>query len=280
METAIRKAFFAGKFYPESKEELEHLFHFMVKVETNKMNTEFASNRILGAIVPHAGYIYSGYHAVHVYQLLKLCSQKFETIVIINPNHTGNGTGHFNLSNAMQWETPLGKLQQDKAFLDELDGDYNDTAHEQEHSGEVQLPFLQHFLNYSFKIVMITMNQQNPENAMVLANKIFQATQKTKRKILVIASSDFSHYENAETGFKKDQYLIDQILNFNTTECYQQVKKQHITACGYGPIMTMLEYLKLASFSPKIEILRRGHSGEVSSSNRVVDYVSFLGFEK
>lgn len=279
METTIRKSSFAGKFYPESKEELEHLFHFMVKAEANKMNTALAPKRILGAIVPHAGYIYSGYHAVHVYQLLKLSPQQFETIVIVNPNHTGNGTGQFNLSNTLYWETPLGNLQQDKAFLDELDGDYNDSAHEQEHSGEVQLPFLQHFLNYSFKIVMITMNRQNPENALFLANKIYQAAQKTKRKILVIASSDFSHYENAETGFIKDQYLIDQILNLNTVDCYQKVKKYQITACGYGPIMTLLEYLKLASFSPKIELLRRGHSGEVNHSNKVVDYVSFLGYE-
>ena len=148
-----------------------------------------------------------------------------------------------------------------------------------EHSGEVQIPMLQHFMNSSFKIVMLTMNIQNPETAHLLAEKIFQAQKFTSRRILVLASCDFSHFEDVETGFKQDQFLIDQILEMNTEEMFNKVKKHNISACGYGPIMTLIEYSKKVAKKPKIELLRRGHSGEISHSDKVVDYASFLCFE-
>ena len=280
MATTIRHPQYAGMFYPNSQAELNHLLQFILKVELNKINNELAKHTIIGAIVPHAGYIYSGYHAVHAYQLLNENKEKFETVVIINPNHSGKGTGKFNLSCATEWETPLGLISQDKTFMDELEIECNESAHEREHSGEVQLPFLQKFISGTFKIVMITMNIQTPENALALAQKINNAATKTQRKILVIASSDFSHYESAEKGFKQDQYLIDQILALNTEECFHQVKKHHITACGYGPIMTLIEYAKLVSKHPKMELLRRGHSGEVNPAEEVVDYASFLCYEQ
>lgn len=279
MEPSVRNSHFAGKFYPESKEDLDHFMQFVVKVETNKINTLLAEKTIIGAIVPHAGYVYSGYHAVHFYQILKLSQQTFDTVVVINPNHSGKGVGDFNLSCAYQWATPLGNISQDKEFSNELNIECYEPAHEFEHSGEVQLPFLQKFATHPFKIVMITMNHQTHENALLLAQKLSNAAKVSQRKILVIASSDFSHYENIKDGFRKDQYLIDQIMILNASECIEQVKKHHITACGYGPIMTLIEYSKLVSSEPKIELLRRGHSGEVNMSDKVVDYASFLCYE-
>ena len=280
MNGSIRQAKFAGKFYPETKEELVHFLNFILKVETNKINTTLTKFPILGIVAPHAGYIYSGYHAVHAYQILKLANQSFDTVVVINPNHSGMGTGNYNLSCSYQWNTPLGLLVQDTEFMEALSIECFDPAHEQEHSGEVQLPFLQNFLPNSFRIVMITMNHQTHANAKILAQKLANAAKITKRKTLIVASSDFSHYEDVETGFNKDQYLIDRILQLNAEECYNQVKKHHITACGYGPVMTLIEYAKLVSDKPKMELLRRGHSGEVSFSNKVVDYASFLCYEK
>lgn len=276
MNPTIRPTQYAGMFYPDSKSELEHLLKFILKVELNKINTQLAKQKIIGAIVPHAGYIYSGYHAIHAYELFRLSEQTIDTVVVVNPNHSGKGSGIFNLSCANEWETPFGLLTQDKVFMAEMKIDCNDSAHELEHSGEVQLPFLQKFMPNPFKIVMVTMNVQNHENALLLAHKIYDATTNTNRKILVLSSSDFSHYENVESGFKKDQYLIDQILKMDASECFREVKKHQISACGYGPIMTLIEYAKLAAQNPKIELLRRGHSGEVNFAEKVVDYASFL----
>jgi MEMO1 family protein len=280
MNYLVRKAQFAGKFYPESTSGLEQMLQFVSRVENNKINIQLANKNILGGIVPHAGFQYSGYHAVHFYELLKRSPQRFDTFVVINPNHSGSGSGLYNSSSANFWETPLGNVEQDLELLGAMNLQVNDASHENEHSGEVQLPFLQHYISYPFRVVMITMNHQHPETARDLAKIIKQASLKTNRKILMIASSDFSHYESAETGFSKDQHLVDQILKLATDECFQQVKKHHISACGYGPVMTLIEYLKLVADKPRIEILRRGHSGEVSHSRQVVDYISFLAYDE
>ncbi|MBN2807807.1 MAG: AmmeMemoRadiSam system protein B [Prolixibacteraceae bacterium] len=279
MNDHIRRAQFAGKFYPDSTSGLEQMLQFITKVETPKMNLHLATHHIHGGIVPHAGFQYSGYHAIHFYELLKRSPLSFETFIIINPNHSGRGSGLYNSSSAHYWETPLGKAEQDLEFLEAMNLQPNDAAHELEHSGEVQLPMLQHFIKHPFRIVMITMNHQHPDTARELARIIYQAKQKTGRKIVLIASSDFSHYEKAEKGFAKDQHLIDQILKLASDECFHQVKKHHISACGYGPIMTLIEYLKLVTVKPTIELLRRGHSGEVSHSEHVVDYISFVAYD-
>jgi MEMO1 family protein len=92
----------------------------------------------------------------------------------------------------------------------------------------------------------------------------------------LIASSDFTHYESPITGFKKDQYVIDPILKFDSEGVYNAVNNHHVTVCGFGPIMTLLEYARLIDEKAAIRILKRGNSGEVYPSNEVVDYISFL----
>lgn len=278
MENNIRKAEFSGRFYPGSAIEIERLLNKIAGIEAEKIDFSLSYKTLLGAIVPHAGYVYSAYEAIHVYLLLKKSAEQFETFIIINPNHTGRGNNDFNLSGASFWETPLGKVPVDREFSEALQIEVNDQAHLLEHSGEVQLPFLQYFLPYRFKIVMITMNHQSDRHAQKLAESIKRATQTTKRKIFILASSDFSHYESPNDGFRKDQLLIDQILTFNASGMYQQVKQHQVSACGYGPIMSLIYYAKLVDPNSGIRLLRRGNSGEVYPSDKVVDYVSFLTY--
>lgn len=271
-----RKAVYAGRFYPDTAKNLEQLLSKIMLAETTKIDRSLSSKQLLGAVVPHAGYIYSAYEAVHVFEILKNSTEQFDTFIIINPNHTGTGHTDFNISSADYWETPLGQIPTDREFSEALSIEINDQAHQNEHSGEVQLPFLQYFLPYTFKIVMITMNRQTADNAQKLANTIIETVHKTHRKVFLIASSDFSHYEQPDEGFRKDQLVVNELLKFNIEGIYQQVKKHHITACGYGPIMTLAAYSKLAVAHPNIQQLRRGHSGEIYPSNEVVDYISFL----
>lgn len=278
METT-RKAVFAGRFYPKNKIEIKKLLDKILKSEIDKIDRSFDASKPIGAVVPHAGYIYSGYQAIHVYDFLKKYKNTFDTFVIINPNHTGLGNGAFNISGTSKWDTPLGSVPTNIEFAEALNIEINENAHKKEHSGEVQLPMLQHFLPYPFKIVMITMNIQNQKNALKLANLIDEAVKKTKQNIFLLASSDFSHFETPEEGFKKDQYMIDEILKLDAPEIHQQIIKHHVSACGYGPIMTLIEYLKVCTVSPKIKMLRRGHSGEITPSNKVVNYASFLCYE-
>lgn len=280
MNSSIRKAAFAGKFYPSNPLQLKQLIEDVYNSEKDKINKSLYNKSIIGGIVPHAGYIFSAYQAVHFYDSLKNSTMKYDTAVIINPNHSGYGTGRFNTCNYNYWETPFGLLETDKEFSDLLDIAQYNGAHDYEHSGEVQLPMLQYFYSQPIKIVLITMNQQNKENAEILAQKIHTAVNKTGRKTIIIASSDFSHYETAQEGFRKDQFIVDAILNHNTEEIYNNVKLHNISACGFGPMMVLIEYARLASDDFNISLLRRGNSGEIHQSKEVVDYISFLFFEK
>jgi len=280
MSYLIRKAAFAGRFYPNDKQSLTKLIESIYFAEQKLINEELAQKKVIGGVVPHAGIIYSGYQAVHLYKILQQNSHQVDTIVIVNPNHTGIGKGMFNISNYDFWETPLGLIEIDKEFSNELNIEICNEAQDNEHSGEVQLPFIQYFYKQAPKVVLITMNQQNTESALILAKKINDTAQKIKRKIILLASSDFSHYESPETGYKKDQFIVDAILKNNAEQVYSEVKNRHITACGFGPIMTLINYAKFASENFQFAILNRGHSGNVYPSTEVVDYISFLCFEK
>jgi hypothetical protein len=275
MEKTIRKPVFAGKFYPGSAHELSVMIDNM-NVNRHKLHE---AEELIGGIVPHAGYVYSGHHAVPVYNAIKNYHKAIDTFVIINPNHTGIGNGNFNVSGVDEWETPLGSVETDKEFISALNVEINELAHQSEHSGEVQLPFLQHFLPYNFKVVMITLNRQTPSNAVALAKLIAEAREKTQRKIFILASSDFSHYENPLTGFEKDQYVVNEILKLNTDEIFQQVRKNDVTACGFGCIMTLTAYANENYENPEMQVLSRGNSGEVISSSQVVDYISILCYQ-
>jgi AmmeMemoRadiSam system protein B len=170
----------------------------------------------------------------------------------------------------------LGKTEVDKEFYRYLNFSESLQAHKYEHSGEVMLPLLQQFISYPFKIVPITMSRQDTQSAKIIATSIYNANKVLKRKICIIASSDFSHFVEPNEGKKLDRYVIDAILKLDSETIYREVRNRQITVCGYGPIMTLIEYAKLEAEHPKAKILKVGNSGEVIPSDEVVDYVSVL----
>lgn len=279
MNPSVRNPIFTGSFYPAAREALQQLVQEVYLAEKESINKKLAQYPIIGGIVPHAGYIYSGVEAIHFYDILQKSQQHFDTIVVVNPNHTGYGSGLFNTSDYAYWETPLGQVQTDFLMTEALGIESNNKAHSLEHSGEVQLPFLQLYARQPFAVVMITMNEQTVPAAESLAKKIWQSARLTGRTVLLIASSDFSHHESPKTGFEKDQLVIDQILRLETRKVYDVIQQHQVSACGYGPIMTLIAYAKLVTLKPAINLLRRGNSGEVNASDMVVDYASFLCYE-
>ncbi len=274
-----RQAAVAGKFYPGSKEEISRQLDKILQKEEPFIDISLSKKKIIGAVVPHAGYMYSAYQALHFFEILKHSQQQFDTFFIINPNHTGYGA-EIALDENDYWDSPFGKVEIDKDFYDFLDFSESEDAHRFEHSGEVMLPLLQYSLDYPFKIVPITISDQNPKNAQFIAQNIIKANNILKRKICIIASSDFSHFVNPDEGKALDKFVIDEILNFNPEGVFQQVQDKNISVCGFGPIMTLIEYSQMFTKNPKVKILKIGHSGEVIPSNDVVDYVSMLFYEK
>jgi len=274
----IRAPYVAGKFYPKSKKAIIEQFESVYRAEKESINYELSKKNIIGGVVPHAGYMFSAYQAIHFFEIIKYSKEQFDTVFIINPNHNG-WEPQIALDENDFWETPFGNIEIDKDFQDELMLPKSANAHKYEHSGEVMLPFLQYFLDYQFKILPITISQQNPANAKKLANLIFEANLKLNKNILIIASSDFSHFVESNYGKTVDKLVIDEIIKFNSENVYKVIRENDISVCGYGPIMTLIEYSKLISKNPQNEILKIGHSGEVVPSNEVVDYVSILFYK-
>jgi AmmeMemoRadiSam system protein B len=275
----VRLPAVAGRFYPGTAAEIRSTLGQILLHEKDKINYSLSGEKIIGGISPHAGYMFSAYQAVHLFEILKRSEQQFDTFIIINPNHTGYGA-EISIDENEAWETPLGIVPVDSDFQAELGFTVSSLAHRYEHSGEVMVPMLQYFLDYEFKILPVTMSHQNVENAVLIANAIFEINKFLKKNICIIASSDFSHYIHPDEGRRLDGFVINEILKLNSVGVYREIKEKNISACGFGPIMTLIEYSKLTAENPKAEILKIGHSGEVIPSEEVVDYVSMLFYDE
>ena len=275
----VRLPAVAGRFYPGTAAEIRSTLGQILLHEKDKINYSLSGEKIIGGISPHAGYMFSAYQAVHLFEILKRSEQQFDTFIIINPNHTGYGA-EISIDENEAWETPLGIVPVDSDFQTELGFTVSSLAHRYEHSGEVMVPMLQYFLDYEFKILPVTMSHQNVENAVLIANAIFEINKFLKKNICIIASSDFSHYIHPDEGRRLDGFVINEILKLNSVGVYREIKEKNISACGFGPIITLIEYSKLTAENPKAEILKIGHSGEVIPSEEVVDYVSMLFYDE
>jgi len=268
----------AGSFYPGTRKEIDSLFDRIYSHEKAAIQTGLSEKDLIGAVVPHAGYIYSAYEAVHVFEILSKSPVKFDTFFIINPNHTGYGQ-EIEVDSNESWQTPLGSVPVDKDFVDILDLPISDIAQMREHSAEIMLPFLQKWLLYPFKIVPICIMRQNPLTSGEIAEKIYKANQNLQKKIFIIASSDFSHYVDPKIGKERDSLVLNELEKLDSQHLYDTVIRNRISVCGYGPIMTLIEYARLVSSNPQTKILARGNSGKRMPSSSVVDYVSVLFYQ-
>jgi len=268
----------AGYFYQSSPKALkEQVSQFSVPVTERK--------KAIGIIAPHAGFIYSGSVAGAVYSNIELP----DTIVLIGPNHTGLGTP-VSLMAKGRWETPLGTVEIDEhlaeSILSRTPHIQNDTlAHLREHSLEVQLPFMQYFKS-DFKIVPIQMLDTRLETCRDLGNAVAESIASKalgaagspghKAGVLIVASSDMTHYEQAATAKGKDFKAIQQIVNLDPEGLYRTVKDYGITMCGYGPAVAMLFAAKQLG-AKKAELIKYANSGDVSGDyEKVVGYAGIV----
>jgi len=274
MET--RKPAVSGTFYAGTPRKLEDEIEWCYKHELGpgavpQVNSE-GPRKIIALIVPHAGYIYSGPVASHAYKELA-DDGIFHTAVILGPNHTGYGAA-VSLWTGNSWETPLGKVRIDKELAQNLSGgiiEADETAHIYEHSIEVQLPWLQH-LYKDIKIVPITMLAQDIETARAVGKAISQVG----NNIIIIASSDFTHYEPHSLAVDKDRSMIEAIVNLDEEQLYKQRGMLNSTMCGYGPVASVIVAAKGMKAKRAI-LLKYATSGDTSGDfSRVVGYGSIV----
>lgn len=272
-----RSAAVEGRFYPSTK---SRIFDQIMDIEQSGRYPEpdLSPGKVFGAVLPHAGHIYSGYQTIPFFQLIRRHRLFPDTFVIVHPNHTGQGSA-IAIDDSELWSNSIGEVPVDTELARAMKLPFDHRPHIREHSAEVIIPFIQYFLSdQPFSIVPICMLEQTFENASIITERILRAVKKTGRRVMLIASCDFSHFLPPSEGAKMDQKVIDHILQRNASGVEQAVVKNRISVCGYGPIMSLMEYARSQSQDYKIEILARGHSGEVSPSPEVVDYISLITY--
>lgn len=266
----------AGQFYSGSRDGLKQQIEecFLSDIGPGELPTQGDTKRdIIGCVVPHAGYMYSGPVAAHVYA--GLAEQETpETVVILSPNHTGAGS-LVSLSSE-DWETPLGVVKTDAEVVESLfrdckSIDLDERAHEEEHSLEVQLPFLQYIYD-DFQIVPLCMMRPSFE----VLEEIAQCLSELGKNSLFIASSDFTHMETHEFATKMDSKAIKQILNLDERRFLQTVYEHEISSCGHYPIATCIATAKKLG-ATDAKLLKYATSGDVTGDyGKVVGYAGII----
>ena len=273
-----RSAAVEGRFYPSTK---SRIFDQIMDIEQSGRYPEpdLSPDIVYGAVLPHAGHIYSGYQTIPFFQLIRRHRLFPETFIIVHPNHSGLGPAYA-IDESEIWSNSIGEVSVDMEFARAMKIPFDQRAHIREHSAEVIIPFIQYFLSdQAFSIVPISMSEQSHEHASAISKQIIRAAKHTGRKIMLIASCDFSHFLPPSEGKKMDQLVLDHVLQRHAAGVEQAVKENRISVCGYGPIMSLMEYARAHTPEYKIQVLARGHSGEVSPSPEVVDYISLITYQ-
>ncbi len=262
----MRAAAVSGQFYPGSKNDLSR------EISRCFAGIDLSERTALGAVVPHAGYMYSGNTAAYVYSVLP----EADTFVMLGPNHTGYGSP-ISVSSEI-WSTPLGEVKPDLEFIRALPKkiiDMDESAHRYEHSLEVQLPFLQYKFE-EFNIVPICIGMQDEETAMDVGLEIAYAVRKSNKKIVIIASSDFTHYKPDKVARDNDEYFIKSILYLDIPDFYRRLYERHASVCGYGPIAAMLAATKNLG-AKNATLLKYSTSGDITGDlSAVVGYAGII----
>ncbi len=276
----IRKPAVAGVFYESNPESLKKRIEWCFKHELGpgKIPTMGNKREIKGVMAPHAGYLYSGPIAAHSYY--KIVEDGFpETFVILCPNHTGLGSGISTMLDG-EWETPLGNVEIDTAFAEEMIKDAgiidsDPASHIREHSCEVHLPFLQYFSD-DFKIVPVTMWIQDLETSYDIGNSIKKTAEVLGTDVGIIASSDMTHYQPQNIASENDKYVLDAIEAMNEKLMMKRVLDLNVTMCGYGPVASTIIASKGLG-AQNAEVLKYATSGDLTGDySAVVGYASAM----
>jgi len=277
----------------QEKREIEQCFLSKHGVGDKPKVSEDGARRIIGGVAPHAGLVYSGPIASHIYYHLAKDGRP-ETFVIIGVSHGGN-PGFATMFDAV-WRMPMGDVNVDSELARAIVKyseflDINPQAHEGEHSIEIQLPFLQYVYNGEFKFVPITVGYGDYEMCENVGAAIAEAAKDLERDIVVLGSTDFTHYGPlygytpvGTSPFEKvlkwiyetDRSLIETIISLDAEGLIRKVRENNYTMCGYLPVATMITAAKRMGAS-KGELLKYATSYDVQgSTDLVVGYASIV----
>ena len=266
----VRHAAVAGSWYPGTKVRLA------VAVETHL--AAVAASRVPACpralVVPHAGLVYSGPVAAHAYNLVRHCG--YSAAVLVGPSHFVGFHG-VSIWPRGTWDTPLGSVAVAEDLAAAIAAESSDireypVAHGREHSLEMQMPFVAHLLP-DIPIVPLVMGYQTRSTADALGGAIARGISayetRELRGVLLIASSDLSHYETAETAARMDDVVLRHVAAFDPDGLMDALEREPKHACGGGAIVSVMRAASQLG-AVNSEILRYADSGDVSGDKSAV----------
>lgn len=258
----------AGQFYPERADSLRNTVEQLLATRTETRNA-------IGLIAPHAGYVYSGAIAGRAFARVVVPPR----VILLGPNH--HGLGHPAAVYATgSWITPLGATDIDaelaERILDCCPGlAANKEAHRHEHSLEVLLPFIQ-VLAPNATIVPICLSHHPLDDLLRIGETLGKVLADYPEDVLLVASSDMTHYEPGDVARKKDLLALERVLKLDPAGLYRTVTSESITMCGMIPVTVMLAAARQLG-AIRGTLIDYGNSGDVTGDqSQVVGYAGVV----
>ena len=262
----IRRSVIAGTWYPGTKAELGRMLDgFLDNAKKEELGGE-----LMGLIAPHAGYVYSGQVAAYAYKQLE--GLDFPTVAIVSPVHR-MFVGRYAVTAKRYYETPLGLVEVDGELVDALDEavGLNRVERDDEHSLEIQLPFLQRVLG-RFKLLPVMMGDQSLPACRALGEALAGVLR--GKRALLVASTDLSHFHPYDTAVRLDRVVLDHIEKFDPEGLALDLERGRCEACGGGPVIAVMLAAK-ALGANRARVLKYANSGDVTGDRwQVVGYVA------
>jgi AmmeMemoRadiSam system protein B len=273
MTAVLRRAAVAGSWYPGTASAIAA----EVDAYLERARAAPPPGRLVGLVSPHAGLRYSGPVAAFGYALLHdLGGEEGIPVVLVGPSHRAAFDG-VALHAAGAWETPLGRAPIDEGISQALlDADpllFDDPeVHRDEHSLEMQMPFLQRLLP-GLRIVPLLMGSQSRREVEGVAAALAKAL--AGRRALLVASSDLSHYQQAAVANKLDAKVVEEVARFDVEALMERLETHDNVACGGGPVVAVMKAAR-ALGADRAAVLKYGDSGDVGERDKshVVGYLS------
>ncbi len=269
----VRTPAVSGRFYPGTKPALERAVHDLLAAVPGVLPAP-----VRAAVAPHAGYVYSGLTAAHVFARLEVPP----IVVILAPNHTGvcRAPGGASLWEAGAFRTPLGDVPVDEGLAGALlqasplvGRDH--AAHAQEHAVEVELPFLQ-VRRADVRIVPLVLAWDAWEGCEALGGALAGLVGHWPERVLLLASSDLNHYEPARINERKDRMALEAVAALDGADLLARCRREHISMCGRAPAATVIAATR-ALGAERAEVVHYSHSGMVTGDeDAVVGYAGVV----
>ncbi|MHA1298079.1 MAG: AmmeMemoRadiSam system protein B [Candidatus Helarchaeota archaeon] len=274
----IRKASFAGSWYSGNetklREDIKNFFeNHKLGPKIQPIVNENGERKIITVVSPHAGYVYSGAIAAHGFAALAKDGRP-DLFIIIGVNHSAYTTEAASVHTEGKWETPLGTSEIDSEVANKLCENNlifkNAQIHIREHSLELQLPFLQYVYGENIKIVPIMMTSSKISDFKSIGETLADVI--SNKNAVIIASTDFTHFEPGDDAKEQDQKAIEAIKKIDGELLVNTVKKHAISMCGYASTSVALIASKRLGAN-KVVLLKYANSGDTTG-----DYGSVVGY--